>query len=171
MSEDDLAYDCLNFLRVDGKPVKAARLFLGNEYKIQIKQLHDYFGREYGYHRSINFDESIYSKLQRGFKRHFKFESITIPREEPLMTNLEPFSHFEEAYHQLMLELVELQVDAVRRAMGNTLLKKIYIDGGFAKNEIYIELMRRPFPEQSIIITPTPLGSALGAAMVILEGL
>ena len=38
-----------------------------------------------------------------------------------------------------MYKLVELQVQSANRAIGNTEIQKIYIDGGFAYNEIYIK--------------------------------
>ncbi len=36
LKASDLSADCLNFLREDGMPVRASRLFVGNEYKIWI---------------------------------------------------------------------------------------------------------------------------------------
>ena len=68
-----------------------------------------------------------------------------------------------------MLELVELQVEMARRAIGNTKIKEIYIDGGFAENEIFIQLLVRHFKGLKIRTTQSPLGSALGAAMLIAD--
>ena len=82
LSRDDLNNDCLNYMRIDGQPVKAARLFLGNEYKIQVRKLEEYFNKEHGYHRGVNFDETIYRQLPKE-DRHFRFESIQLPITQP----------------------------------------------------------------------------------------
>jgi len=167
LSEKDLQEDCLNFMRVDGKAAKAARLFLGNEYKQQVKRLLRYFGKEPEYHRNLAFDRDIYAELREKKGPYFQFESIRIARDEPAKTSLSTFSTFEEAYHQLMIELVELQVQSTKRAIGNTKISGLYIDGGFADNEIFIQLLANHFPEAKLKTSKSPLGSALGAAMVV----
>lgn len=167
LSELDLQNDCLNYLRIDGKPVKASRLFLGNEYRLQVEKIGQYFNKTYGYHRNIKFDETIYNNLKNKNIYCFNFEGITLSREQPLKTNLESFPSFEEAFHQLMIELMELQVQSANRAIGDTDIHKIYIDGGFADNDIYIHLFAHYFKAYKIRMTQSPLGSALGAAMVI----
>lgn len=166
LTQEDLQNDCLNFLRIDGKPVKAARLFLGNEYKLQIEKLHQYFQKDYGHHRDITFDETIFEKQRHSDKKYFKFERIELPRKGPEKTDLSQFESFETAFHQLMIELVALQIAAAERAIGQTPIKKIYIDGGFADNDVYVSLLTRHFRGFEIVTTPSPLGSALGAAMV-----
>jgi sugar (pentulose or hexulose) kinase len=66
-----------------------------------------------------------------------------------------------------MIELLELQKITVKMAIGNTDVKRIYIDGGFTGNDIFVKLMGYYFKEYKIRTTNSPLGSALGAAMVI----
>lgn len=167
LSSEDLHNDCLNFMRIDGLPVKASRLFLGNEYSLQLKKMHAHFDKAYGYHRNIAFDQALYQELTADYKHCFKLESIAIDRAQPEATQLSAFDSFEKAYHQLLIELVELQIEAAQRAIGNTLIHKIYIDGGFADNAIYVELLSAHFHDKKMRITQSPLGSALGAAMVI----
>ena len=167
LSTEDLQNDCLNFLRVDGGPVKAARLFLGNEYSLQLHEMCRHFDKAYGYHRTIRFDARIHDRMAGLPGPFFRFESIDLPRKQPESTRLEAFSGFEEAYHRLMLELMELQLSSANRAIGQTEISKIYIDGGFADNDIYVKLLLNHFRQYKFRTTQTPLGSALGAAMVI----
>lgn len=167
LTEEELLADCLNFMRVDGKPVKAARLFLGNEYKLQVKKLHQYFGKEYGYHRSLQFDPETYKKCRAKERLQFRFESIHKDRSAPTQTDLFVFPDFETAYHQLMIELVDLQIEAVLLAQGRTPIKRIYIDGGFVDNDIFVKLLAMHFKAYEVITTKSPLGSALGAAMAV----
>jgi len=169
LSGNDLKNDCLNFLRIDGASIRAARLFLGNEYKIQIEILHKHYNKKHGHHREMKLDQKIIEQLLIKFKRRFHFESIALENKQPKKTNLSKFADFKTAYHQLMLELVSLQIDAAERAIGDTPIQKIYIDGGFANNDIYVKLLAQHFKGIKFRTTRSPLGSALGAAMVIAE--
>jgi glycerol kinase len=66
-----------------------------------------------------------------------------------------------------MIELVELQIISSEMAIGKVRLDKIYIDGGFIDNEIYVKLLTSHFSEFKVETSRSALGSALGAAMVI----
>ena len=169
LDEEDLKNDCLNFMRVDGKTVKAARLFLGNEHKLQVTRLNQHFQKEDHYYHTLKFDKELFLELKRDQENKFCFESLSVTRDQPEQTLLSQFENFEQAYHQMMLELMELQVAAAKRAIGNTSIKKIYVDGGFADNETFIKLLSYHFQDYKIRTTKSPLGSALGAAMAISE--
>lgn len=167
LTEEDIANNCLNYMQIDGRRVKATRFFMGNEYKIQVKKLSKYYNKEYGYHREIKFDKDLYLQLVKNPVVYFKFESIDKKKEQPQKTNLKPFKIFEEAYHQLMIELMEHQISSVQMAIGTTSIKRIYIDGGFIDNDIFVKLIGHHFKDYSVRTTTSPLGSALGAAMVV----
>ena len=165
LSEEDLRNDALNFLQTDGGTVRAARLFLGNEYKNQVEFLRTYYNKEEGYHRQVKFDVDIHSRLIANSDYLIRFESLNDKRTEPVKTELSNLVTYEEAYHQLMIELVDLQIKAAERAIGNSNIEKIFIDGGFADNDIFIRLITRHFKDCKIRASKTPLGSALGAAI------
>jgi sugar (pentulose or hexulose) kinase len=167
LTEEDLKNDCLSFLSLEGKAIKVARLFLGYEYSLQVEKLSKHFDKEAGYHREMRFNPDIYAKLKKNYSHFFHFEAIQLEREQPSATSLEAFQSFEEAYHQLMMELVELQIQSCERAIGNTQISKLFIDGGFADNEIFVQLLTNHFQDLKIRTTESPLGSALGAAMAI----
>ena len=167
LSGEDLREDCLNFLRIDGEQVRASRLFLGNEHELQVKRLCEHFNLPYGVHRDLRFDESAFVEEQHSGVAKYRFESIGLHRRNPAETTLSTFRNFSEAYHQLMLELVEMQVTALKRAIGESDIRRIYIDGGFADNEIFVQLLARGLPSCQLRCTSSPLGSALGAALVV----
>lgn len=155
----------INYMRINGKPVKAKRLFLGNEYKIQVKKLTDYFGAPFGYHRLIKFDYDIFFDINRNFKYHYKWESIydkNMPK-ETIIT----YDTFEYAYHQLMMELVQLQIKSIKKAIGDDKINRIYIDGGFSDNDLFIKLLSHNLRDKKLRTTDASLGSALGAAIAI----
>lgn len=167
LSEEDLLHDGLNYLRIDGKPVKANRLFLGNEYRLQVEKLCTFFGKDYGYHRGILFDERLYFRQISDPTPKFRFESLNTSRIQPNETIFSTFPDFETAFHRLMIELMTEQLNSAHRAIGSTPIEKIYVDGGFADNDIFIKLASYHFKQYKLRTTQSPLGSALGAALVI----
>lgn len=167
LTKEDIKDNCLCYLRIDSKPVKASRFFMGNEYRLQVEKLGKYYNQEYGYHRNVRFDKDLYLKLTKNPSIYFKFEGISLRRKKLEKTDLNSFDTFEEAFHQLMIELMELQVHTIKNAIGKSDIKTIYIDGGFTDNDVFMKLMSIHFSEFKVLSTRSPLGSALGASMVI----
>ncbi|MCB0839405.1 MAG: carbohydrate kinase [Bacteroidetes bacterium] len=155
LTESELNQDCLSFLRVDGSQVKSSRLFLGNEHKVQVAKLIDYFQKERSYQKAVTFDKSLYKELRPNIQDDILPEDLSI------------FNSFEEAYHYLMIKLVDMQINSLKLILGSEKIKKIYIDGGFANNDIYVKLLANHFPQYKFRTTQASLGSALGAAMVV----
>ncbi|MEM1120131.1 MAG: FGGY family carbohydrate kinase [Bacteroidota bacterium] len=167
LSKEDLANDCLNYLQINGRPVRASRLFLGNEYQKQVEKLADHYRVDSSIFQKVKFDIAIFQKVKQLSATCFTFNSIKKNRQQPTATRFDQLDNFQIAYHQLMWELVELQMESLQRAIGNTPIEKIFIDGGFVDNDCFVELLKQHFPQYSLEIMPTPLGSALGAAMVV----
>ncbi len=157
--------DAINYMRINGKPVKATRLFLGNEYKIQVARLDAHYGVSEDFHREVNFDFDIYTELIKDFKHHYKWESIH-SESMASITQL-PFSEYTHAYHQLMIELVLMQLDCIKKAIGDDDINRLYVDGGFSDNDVYIKLLSHYFRDKKLRTTDSSLGSSLGAAISI----
>ncbi|MFS4482785.1 FGGY-family carbohydrate kinase [Hyunsoonleella sp. 2307UL5-6] len=157
--------DTLNYMRINGKPVKATRVFLGNEYKLQVEKLNKHFGVNDEYHRKVNFDYDTYLEIKKDFKYCFKWESVT-DENMPDKTTFY-YDKYEHAYHQLMTELVLLQIKCIKEALGTDKISRIYVDGGFSNNDIYVKLLSHNFNDKKLSTTDASLGSALGAAISI----
>uniref|UniRef100_UPI004048A958 FGGY-family carbohydrate kinase n=1 Tax=Mariniflexile sp. TaxID=1979402 RepID=UPI004048A958 len=164
-TENTVSENSINYMRINGKPVKATRLFLGNEYKIQVSKLDTYFGVLEDYHRHVQFDYDTYFEININFEYMFKWESIS-DENMPSETKI-PFKNFEQAYHQLMTELVLLQIKSIKSAIGEDDIKRLYVDGGFSNNDLYIKLLSHHFRDKKLLTTDSSLGSALGAAISI----
>lgn len=170
LTKEELAQDCLCYLQQNGKPVKASRLFLGNEYNGWIKKLAIHFRVDESFHKKVLYDATLFNKSERILSPLFYWESITHPNNEiTRLTNMDLswFESFEEAYHHLIKELVDLQVQKLWLVMNGKSIKKIYIDGGFVDNLIFINILSEKLPDFEIIPSEIPLGSAIGAAMAI----
>lgn len=166
LAETHLESDCLNFLRTDGAPVRVSRLFLGSEYSHQIQVLADHFGVPLDQHMQVAFDAGMIGEGDRRFRLEI-LNRGELPN--PKNTDLSGITTYEEAYHQLMVELVEVQVAQLELAVGQSAVKKIYIDGGFADNKVFVKLLQRAFPQLEIQTISAPLGSSLGAAMEVAD--
>lgn len=165
LTTEDIRKDSFFNMRVDGSPVKVSSLFLGNEYKIQIKALSELFNVPEDYHKTVKFNQAIIFEINKDFVYMFKWHSIAsvnMPEEIKIT-----YDKFEHAYHQLMLELVLLQEKSIRSAVGDVKIKKLYVDGGFSDNEVYIQLLSQYLSNMKLSTTDSSLGSALGAAIVI----
>jgi sugar (pentulose or hexulose) kinase len=153
----ELQKDCLCNLSFEGSPVKTARLFAGYQHDQQVKRLNDHFNKAAGYYKQIQFNPVIATNLKRG-----------LPGSPPIENrDLSVFQEFETAYHQLMLELVLKQQQSTQLVLNGASVKRIFVDGGFSQNLVYMHLLAAAFPELEIYAASVPQASALGAALVL----
>src|SRR5690625_6731635 len=78
----------------------------------------------------------------------FKFEQL--PVVVPAWGKEKDEPSWQEAYYQLMDWLIPLQIEAIHRAMGSRFIKKLIVEGGFTKNRIFIELLRKHLPDHVV---------------------
>ncbi len=81
--------------------------------------------------------------------------------------DLTAFGSDVEAYHQLMLDLVSAQVEATNRVLIAGKVNKLFIDGGFSKNDLYMNLLARAYPAMEVYASAVAQASALGAALAL----
>ncbi|MBI5917602.1 MAG: carbohydrate kinase [Bacteroidetes bacterium] len=74
----------------------------------------------------------------------------------------------DEAYLVFMKQLVERQVVAIKLILTGD-VRKIFVDGGFSKNTIFMSLLAEAFPGMGIFAAEVAQASALGAAMAVHE--
>lgn len=165
LSDSNIDNECINYMRLDGSAVKASRLFLGNEYKLQVQFLLDRYKVAENYHKSVKFNHAIFEEISFDFKPMFIWKSLK--NNSPLSLSTMSHNTFEKAYHQLMLELVLLQVESIKTTIGENKIHRIYIDGGFSDNDLYVSLLSHYLRGMKIHTTDSSLGSALGAALCI----
>ncbi len=166
LTSQDIKEECLFNMRIDGNPVKASRLLLGNEYKYQVIKLSEHYGVPYEQHKTVKFNSKTFHNLSENFEYYFCWQGLP-DRHMPKKTTLF-HATYEEAYHQLMIELVKLQVQSIQSAMSeNSSIKRLYVDGGFSDNELFIKLLSHYLRGMKLRSASSSLGSSLGAAIVI----
>ena len=160
LTEEELRNDCLFYIQCQGLPVKANRLFAGYEHEQQVQRLSNYFSTTPDYHEQVSYNAAFIKKL----KEHLSF-SDAVDRFAPL--NPELFTSFEEAYHQVMVNIIEKQVASTKMVLKGTDVKRIFIDGGFSKNSIFMNLMAQAFPSVQVFGASMAQAAAIGAALAI----
>ena len=143
LTDEELLQDCLIYLQYTGNPVKASRLFAGYEHEQIIKQLSEQFQKPLDYYKTVEFNPKY----------------IQIFKDD----------EYESAYHQLILNLVNKQIVSTKLVLNDSTVTKLFVDGGFGKNEIYMNLLAKAFPEMEVYAASVAQATALGAALAIHE--
>lgn len=168
LTTEQLSKDALCYLTYEGKPVKAARLFSGNEHERQTKHLGSHFGKDEHYFKTIKFDKLLVRSLRERFKQAIPANTdIGLLQDCPFVErNLNAFKSYEEAYHQFILDLIAQQVASLRLVIGKQPIKTIFVEGGFASNEVFTALLSEALPMMDVRQTSLGQASALGAALL-----
>jgi len=171
LTVEELKKDCLHFLSKEGRPIKISRLFIGEEHKVQIEKLYTHFNLQKGYYKELKFDPESFGKAKHQSKKRFKFEYLkpaVYGIAEANETDWNGFTDFEDAYYSFIHELTDLQVASLSLVLdGSTPVKKLYIDGGFNANLIFVEMLRAKLPGIRVETTDFALGTSLGAGMLV----
>jgi sugar (pentulose or hexulose) kinase len=170
LTDDELKQDCLCFISYKGNPVKASRLFAGYEHEQETKRLAVHFSKQKDYFQTVTYDANLLKriKLQLGSKQSVK-DSAMVGASGFSERNLADFASYEEAYHQLIADIIVQQVKSTNLILNGSPVKKIFVDGGFSKNPIYMHLLSEYYDDKEVYAASIPQASALGAALAVHE--
>ena len=163
LTEEELKNDCLCYLQFQGEPVKASRLHAGLEHEQQIKRIAEHFNQDIIKYRDITFNPGLVNTLKSnidgiaqlsdGFSFHKR--------------DLADFKTDIEAYHQLIIDLIEMQFLSTRLVIDGPAVKRIFVDGGFSNNNVFMNLLANAFPEMEVFAASMAQATAVGAALAI----
>ena len=153
LTADELNSDCLCYLQYNTKPVKASRLFAGHYHEQQLNRITAYYGTPASKYQEMVFDERYLSILNE----EQRFSEM----------DLSTFSLDTEAYHCLMTDIIHQQKRSTELIIKGSEVKRIFVDGGFSKNPIYMNLLAHVFPEMEVFAASMAQATALGSALVI----
>ncbi|MFT3737785.1 MAG: FGGY family carbohydrate kinase [Breznakibacter sp.] len=169
LTADELKHDCLCYMSVNQKPVKSSRLFMGHIHDVNVKRLVDHFGAEPNAYKKVKVDEGeIRSMLSKGASAKIFFANGISGEYVDNDADLSQFSSFDVAYRRLMYDLT-LECASSIDLVNTSDVKKLFVSGGFARNEIFVRLLADFFPDKQVFTSEVDNSSALGAALVILE--
>lgn len=150
LTEEELQNDCLCYLQYKGLPVKANRLFAGYQHEQEVQKLAKLFQKPIDFYKQISYSDALMQEIK---KQSF--------------LQAEEFSTYEKAYHYLMLTIIEKQVRSTQMILNGTNVKRIFVDGGFSKNAIYMNLLAAAFPAVEVYAASMAQATAIGAALAI----
>lgn len=150
----ELKQDCLCYLSYQGKPVKASRLFAGHMHEAGVKKLNQIFHKNDNYYSTVKLNAAMIDAL-----KNLKPADVETG-------DFSQYENFEMAYHALVMDLVDKQIKSSNLVM-NDVVKKLFVDGGFGKNEIYMQLLADAYPHLEVYAASVAQATALGAALAI----
>nr|WP_295872194.1 FGGY family carbohydrate kinase [uncultured Chitinophaga sp.] len=153
LTTEELQQDCLCYLRYDGRPVKSSRLFAGHAHETAVQQIAAFFGEDPQHVKELPYHPQMVERL------------VSSP--EFSILEMSRYENSSAAYHHLVMLLVKQQYHATRLVLGHTAVQRLFVDGGFARNSIYMHLLARAFPEMEVYAATVSQASAVGAALVI----
>jgi len=169
LTQDQLVQDTLCYLSAEQKQVKSSRLFLGHIHEVNTDLLADHFKVSKKAYQSVKTDTGLIKKLKERSKGSRVFFKAGVPENYIDNTvDLSIFATFDEAYHQLMIDLVDMSCKAIELVeTKDNDTKALYISGGFTHNDLYVKLIASRFPDKKVYTSEISNATALGAALVV----
>jgi len=170
LTADQLDRDCLCYMSITKQPVKSSRLFLGHLHEVAVNRLNDHFRTQPDYYKTVIPDKKLLEICKKKCReKRFFFEMLPYSRELKEKSDFFVFKSYSEAYHQLMVELAELAVEAIDLVLpADDDIENIYITGGFSNNQLFLKLISDSYPMKNVFTSEILNATALGAALVIL---
>jgi sugar (pentulose or hexulose) kinase len=163
LTSEELRRDCLCYLQYQGEPVKASRLHAGPEHEQQAKRIAEHFSQDVIKYRDMAFHPEIIKALKLSAPPDLPpDDGFSFPKRD-----LSKFKTDVEAYHQLMADIVDRQFFSTMLVLKGSAVKRIFVDGGFSRNRIFMNLLANAFPGLEVFAASMAQATALGAAMAI----
>lgn len=159
LTKEDLEADCLFYMTYSGNPVKASRLFAGYEHEIQSRRIAAHFNVTTARFKGMDIDWKVIRELEN--------RDISEALDAFGKVDLTTLTDYTQAYHLLVLHLIRAQVASTKLVLSDGRTKRIFVDGGFSKNSIYMNLLAKAFPDVEVFAASMAQATAMGAALAI----
>ena len=163
----DLEAGALLYIAPTRQPVKASRQFLGFEHEHHTQRIAEAFGTTPDAVRAVQFDHVALEESREcghpfASSTHLASGAMEEDRWDPA-----EFESVELAYHALVDGIVLLEMEAIALARGSTEIETVFVDGGFAKNPIFLTLLARALSPVELATTELAQATAFGAALLV----
>jgi sugar (pentulose or hexulose) kinase len=165
LSVAELQEDCLCYISYQGNPIKASRIFSGYHHEMEVKRISHHFKKPVNYYTSIAFSPATILSLRL---ENYEIPPNRSPGESLFHArDLTIFKNYEEAYHHLIIDIIKDQVHAIQLILDGTNVKRIFVDGGFGKNTVYMHLLAESFNQIEVFAASVSQATSMGAALAI----
>ncbi len=169
LTRTQLERDCLAYMSIQQKPVKSSRFFLGHIHDVNVERLSECFKVDKAAYKSVAADEVLLAQLGKKNRGKRVFFAGAMPGDF-VDEGVDPgkFGSFQEAYHQLMIDLTDLTADSISLVITpGDRTKNLFVTGGFAKNPIFTRLLAARFSDKTVYTSEIANATSLGAALVL----
>ena len=167
LTKSELDSNCLCYLQYTGKQVKAAQLFAGNTHERGVEKIAMHFSIDNDFYKKIKYNKVLLMTDDRRKRILLEAKNDINFRESIFLENtLDIFLNETEAYHFLVAEIIRQQEYSSGKVILNTQIEKICVDGGFGKNDLFMNMLANAFPNHTVVAASVAQASSIGAAMV-----
>ena len=163
--EEDLRRDVVYYLNAYGKPVKASRFIGGYEHDHYSKIIQEKFNTD---PKNMSLDTDVVNRIikrKEDFIMPGLMEAVgQFQKSKPKILGKSFYENPVTAYHLLNLYLALQSYVAISLLLEGR-SSDIIVQGGFAKNRIYLSLLSTLFQKNRVIKSAFPETTSLGAAM------
>jgi sugar (pentulose or hexulose) kinase len=168
LTREELECDCLCYLQYRGTPVKASRLFAGHNHDEQVERIAAHFNQDKSRYFNMAFDKAAMEKIDVMTELKAGAKSV-LAKLKFASRDLSQFEDDIVAYHQLVFDLVVQQYVSTQLVLRGTSVQKLFVDGGFSNNDVYMNLLAAFFSGMQVYASSIPQATAIGAALAIHE--
>lgn len=167
LTENELKNDCLCYMSFKGTPVKASRIFAGNEHEKQTKKIAAHFNLRDEFYQALPYNPAWASKIWTDEIATLADVDGNLAVSAFEKREIAHFGSAEDAYHQLLVDLVKMQMRSTNLVLEGTGVKQIFVDGGFSKNQKYMSLLAAAYPAMKVYAATVAQATSLGAALTL----
>ncbi|GAA4454681.1 FGGY-family carbohydrate kinase [Nibrella saemangeumensis] len=165
LTEEQLQRDCLSFLTVGGITIRSARLLMGKEHDHQVARIAEHFQVKPDFSRQVNYRPDLLPPGKSSFMPACMTGTGPFPDQSAGSWDLAGYASAEEAYHHLLAGLVDMLTVSIQLIDND--VPVLYVDGGFARNAIFMQLLAERFRQKQVYRSQLPQATAIGAALYI----
>jgi sugar (pentulose or hexulose) kinase len=145
LTPEELLNDVLVYMLPNGDPVKAARFLLGPEHDRQCESIAAKFGKAQDFFGGMKWEEEQYERICAQGENEMLGEDNEVA-----------------AYYRLVFTLTESLLRSFTR-VDDPGIKTVFVDGGFARNAIFLQMLKKKLPGKKLFTSKVPQATALGA--------
>ncbi|MBP7644708.1 MAG: hypothetical protein KA767_15305, partial [Saprospiraceae bacterium] len=145
ITQNHINQELIYYIQPDGKKVRASRLYYGKIYEDAVANL------------QIS-DQEIAEIPIEVVPNYFAF-----PEQSKTILDL---SSKQKEYTDLVFEMAKAHFHSLQLAKGESHIEEVYVDGGFAKNDLFLRFLATMLFPIQVFKAENPMGSALGAAIM-----
>jgi hypothetical protein len=146
----------------NGQAVKASRFFMGGAHEQLSESIASYFDCSSDFFKTIDYDPLEFDQTTPLSDTNWSISSTDFSLPQEIFKN---YSSPTEAYYAIMKTLLQIQFTSLAFVLGEVKIERIYLDGGFQKNQIFVKHLARSFADLEVYCSDFSLGAALGAAL------